>query len=195
MDDAVKLLTYDASWLNELTAHHKFAFGIISVCCSLIPVAERLDWTLSYEQVIEKLGSVYSSYCKAKGKNVVTNRFYLFLLSGLDESDCVIKSVPDDISSNSCESICTYFQWVVDIQEVFSRWKRSFYNKNLNYDDIQHYNHFYINLHNICVALCAPSLLVDTHDGEGSRNEYLKLFEKLNIHLIKYIPGQPSAGW
>lgn len=68
LDDTVKLLAYDASWLEELTLHHKFAFGVVSVCCSLIPVADgNLAWTLSYDQVVEKLGTIYTCYCKAKG--------------------------------------------------------------------------------------------------------------------------------
>ena len=68
LEDTVSLLTYDASWLEELTLHHKFAFGVISVCCSLIPVAENcLDWTLPYCKVIQKLGTIFTCYCKAKG--------------------------------------------------------------------------------------------------------------------------------
>ena len=195
MDDAISLLTYDASWLDELTLHQRFAFGMVAVCCSLIPVSERLDWTLSYDQVIEKLGSIYSSYCKAKGRMLMALNVIVYVYLGISESNYLIKSIPNDVIGNSCDDVRAYFQWVVDVQNVFNRWKTSFSNKSLNYDDIQHYNHFYVNLHNVCTALSAASLLVDPHDGEGSRSEYLKLFEKLNIHLIKYIPGQPSAGW
>lgn len=67
LEDTVNLLAYDASWLEELSLHHKFAFGVVSVCCSLIPVAESLDWTLPYSEVVKKLGTIFSCYCKAKG--------------------------------------------------------------------------------------------------------------------------------
>ena len=88
-----------------------------------------------------------------------------------------------------------YFQWIVDVQKILADWKREFSEKTLNYDSIQHYYHYYINLYIIGGALCTPFLVADPDVAEGGHSEYLKLFERLNCHLIKYISGQPEASW
>ena len=119
----------------------------------------------------------------------------LSLSSGLAGEDCWLKTVPDDILACSSDDIQTYFKWIVEIQQILAEWKREFFEKTLNYDDIQHYNHIYINLDNIGAALCAPFLVADPEVAEGGRSEYLKLFERLNCHLIKYISGHPEASW
>lgn len=89
----------------------------------------------------------------------------------------------------------TYFKWIVDIQQILADWKKEFSEKTLNFDSIQHYNHIYSNLDNIGAALCTPFLVADPEVAEGGRSEYLKLFERLNCHLIKYISGHPEASW
>lgn len=113
----------------------------------------------------------------------------------MEGDDCLLMAVPQDIISLSCEEISSYFQWVIEIQHILGRWKKSFTDKSLTYDNLQHYNHFYVNIDNIGTALRARPLVVDPHLSEGSRNDYLKLYERLNIHLIKYIAGHPEASW
>lgn len=114
---------------------------------------------------------------------------------GLDEEDCILKSIPEDISNIACDEISTYFQWVIDIQQVISRWKKSFTEKSLTYDNIQHFNHFYLHVSAVGHSVLASSLVYDIQLAEEAHNEFLKLFEQLNIHLIKYIAGQPEASW
>ena len=78
---------------------------------------------------------------------------------------------------------------------MLADWKRQFSEKTLNYDSIQHCIHFYVNLDNIGAALCVPFLVADLEIVEQVHYEYLKLFERLNCHLIKYISGHPEASW
>ena len=88
-----------------------------------------------------------------------------------------------------------YFQWIVDIQQILADWKREISEKTLNYDSIQHYSHIYTNLDNIGAVLCASFLVPDPEIVEQGHYEFLKLFERLNCHLIKYISGHPEASW
>ena len=117
-----------------------------------------------------------------------------FFFLDLANEDCWLQAIPDDVIACSCEDMEVYFQWVVDIQEILAAWKREF-SENLNYDSIHHHHHFSINLQVIGAALCTPFLVVDPEVTRGRCFEYLKLFERLNCHLIKYIYGHPEASW
>ena len=178
--DTIALLCHDTSWLTDLSPHHKFAFGVVSVCCAHLPVGNTLDWTTSYCEVVKKLGSVYLNYCKAKG---------------LVSEECCISEIPEDIANSSLDAIHNYFQWIVQVQSIMKDWKQRFSKKLLNFDEIQEYSRLSAAVHDVAVAVGAEVLMVDPHEVEECKNQYLQLFEKLNAHLIKYIPGHPEAGW
>lgn len=114
---------------------------------------------------------------------------------GLEGEECILKSIPDDITSLSCEGINTLFQWVIDVQQVLGWWKKSFTEKSLTFDNMQHFNHFYVHVSDVGSAVHASSLVYDVQLANDAHTEFLKLFEQLNIHLIKYISGQPEVSW
>ena len=180
LSDTSALLSHDTSWLTDLNPHHKFAFGVVSVCCAHLPVSGTLDWASSYGQVVKKLGSVYLSYCKAKG---------------LVDGECCISEIPEDVASSSLDAIYKYFQWIVQVQSIMKDWKQRFLGRLLNFDEIQEYSRLSDAVHDVAVAIGAEVLMVDPDEVEACKNQYLQLFEKLNVHLIKYIPGHPEAGW
>ncbi len=64
LEDTIGHLSYDTTWLTEVTSHHKFAFGMVGVCCSRVIVKETLDWMQSYSDVIKRIGIVIETYNK-----------------------------------------------------------------------------------------------------------------------------------
>ena len=134
----------------------------------------------SYDQVISKLGRIYTCYCEAKG---------------LLKDERVITEIPDDVAKIPCAELHAYFQWIIDVHEVLSQWCKKFSNRLLNYDEIQEYHKFYMDIDKVGVATCALPAVMKSEEAEAARIEYLKLFECLNCLLIKYIPGHPEHGW
>ena len=63
-----------------------------------------------------------------------------------------------------------YFQWIVDILQILADWKREFSEKTLNYDSIEYYIYFYINLNNIGAAIYAPFLVADNQSIVSALN-------------------------
>ena len=126
---------------------------------------------------------------------VVTTVIIASLNVGITNEDCWLQAIPDDILACSCDDMLTFFKWIVDIQKILADWKRELSKKTCNYDSIQHYNRFYINIINIGTALCTQFLVADFEIVEGGLSEYLKLFERLNCYLIKYTSGHPEASW
>lgn len=180
LEDTIGHVTYDASWLTEITPHHKFAFGVISVCCSRVIVNETLDWVESYDDVIKRLGKVYNGYCNAKG---------------LLKEECLISEIPEDVKKLGCPEITAYFQWVLDIQNVFAVWKGKFPSMLLNFDEILEYMKYFTHVIEVSKAINATPLVMEMEDVKKAHEEYQKLFEALNCHLIKYIPEHPEHGW
>ena len=145
-----------------------------------MPVSSALDWASSYCQVVKKLGSVYLNYCKA---------------NGLVNEECCIAEIPKDVANLSVDAMHNYFQWIVQVQSIIKDWKQRFSKNLLNFDEIQEYGRLSGAVREVAVAVGAEMLIVDPNEVEMCKNQYLQLFEKLNAHLIKYIPGHPEAGW
>ena len=180
IEDTIGHLCYDASWLTEVTPHQKFAFNMVGVCCSRVAVNETLDWMESYSDVIARLGKVYHCYCTAKG---------------LLKEECLISDIPEDVKKLNSPEVTAYFHWIVDIQKVLALWKGKFPSMLLNHDEILEYLKFYSDAECVSKAVNATPLLMDSDAVERSHQEYQKLFEALNCHLIRYIPDHPEHGW
>ena len=180
LSDTIGLLSYDTSWLTDLTAHHKFAFGVVAVCCSRLPLSEQLHWMSSYTQVVALLGKIYTAYCHHQG---------------IEEDSTILSELPADVREVRLEDMHRYFQWVIDVQAVLLLWKRKFTEQNLTFDLMLDYLHLGTHVMDVGKSLCSESLVVDSSVMEASKSQYLRLFEKLNYHLVKYIPGHPEAGW
>ncbi len=180
LEDTIGHLSYDTTWLTEVTSHHKFAFGMVGVCCSRVIVKETLDWMQSYSDVIKRIGIIYQCYCSSKG---------------LLKEECMITEIPEDVKKINCPEVTAYFQWIVDIQNVLWQWKGNFTTMLLNFDQILEYLRFFENISEVCKAVNATPLFMDSDAVERTHHEYQRLFESLNCHLIKYIPEHPEHGW
>ena len=180
LEDTIGHLSYDISWVTEVTSHHKFCFGMVGVCCSRVVVKETLDWMESYSDVIKRLGNIYQCYCRSKG---------------LLKEECMITELPEDVKQINCPEITAYFQWIVDIHNVLSHWKGNFTTMLLNYDQILEYVRFYDSINVVSKAVNATPIFMQLEAVERTHCEYKKQFESLNCHLIKYIPEHPEHGW
>lgn len=180
LSDTVQLLSYDTSWLTDLNAHHRFAFGVVAVCCSRLPISEQLDWMCSYAQVIEQLGKIYTSYCNHQG---------------IEEEARILTELPAAVRQSPLEEMHSFFQWVIVVQSVLALWKRKFMDQTLTFDQMLEYIRLGRNIENVGAAVCGSLLVVDPTVVEEYKSSFLRQFEKLNLHLIKYIPGHPEAQW
>ena len=90
-------------------------------------------------------------------------------------------------------SLYRYFDWVHQVQATLLKWYQKFTEEHINYDQIFTYTTHQRQLENIGKCLGASSAIVK--DTETIKNNFLIAFEKLNVILIKYIPGKPDAKW
>lgn len=181
LSDTIGLLSYDTSWLTDLTAHHKFAFGVVAVCCSRLPISsEQLHWMSSYTQVVALMGKIYTAYCQHQG---------------IEEDSTILSELPAAVREARLEDMHSYFQWVIDVQTVLLQWKRKFTEQSLTYDLMLDYHRLGMHVRDVGISLCSASLVTDSSVVEASTSQYLQLFEKLNYHLVKYIPEHPEARW
>lgn len=161
-----------------MNAHHRFAFGVVNVCCSRLPVSEELDWMKSYTSVVTELGKIFSTFCHHQG---------------IDDS--ILTSMPAEVQASSSEDIQQYFQWVINVQNALAFWNKKFSQQSLNYDQMLGYLDLSKSIASVGKAVCGLNLVIDASVVEKRKNDFLQLFERLNRHLIKYIPTHPETGW
>lgn len=109
------------------------------------------------------------------------------------QTEIVLHSLPQDIACLPNDDVHRFFDWVRTLQQVLFEWKKKIQQHNCNYDDILFYASNLSNLIQIGQFICARSAIVDSKDILHLKNNYLELFEKINSHFIKYIPGKPDA--
>ena len=90
---------------------------------------------------------------------------------------------------------CRYFEWVRQVQIVVLTWQRKVQEKELNYDDILLYALFQNGIELIGHAVGAISTVIEPHVISEQKNNFLQLFEQLNVLLLRYIPGKPEVNW
>ena len=147
-----------------------------------MPLSNNLEWVNSYYTVIDQLGRIYGVYCSQQQMQDTK--------SILDD-----ESMPADVSESSCEGVKVFFEWVSKAQQTLDSWRQKFQNRHINYDEIQLYTTIFSQLNRVATALSAESLVVDIQFVQGLKQDLLQAFEMLNILLLRYIPGQPEAGW
>ena len=147
-----------------------------------MPVTESLEWARSYYHVIDYLGKIYSIYIQRQ--------------VGLDaESVLNEETMPLDITNSTCEGVKLFFEWLSRAQQVLAAWRDKIISKKVNYDDIQLYLDVYSLLTRAATGLTANSLIVDSPYVHAIKADFLMAFEQLNIMLLRYISGQPDAGY
>ena len=175
-------LQKDLSWIQALNPQQKFCWVIVATFClktSASITADSYDWIHSNDYIITQFGQVYASYCN--GKNI-------------PESERVLTdTLPKDIACFPSDDVHKFFEWVRRIQQVLFVWQGKVQEGDVNYDDILLYAFNQAKLFQIGQLVCCRSAIIDSQDIKSLLNNYLMLFEKVNAHLIKYIPGNPDA--
>ena len=172
-------LQKDLSWIQALNPQQKFCWGIVATICSKTSAsitADSYDWIHFNDYTITLLGQIYASYCN--GKNI-------------PEIERVLTdTLPKDIAHLPSDDVHKFFEWVRRIQQVLFDWQRKVLDGDVNYDDILLYASKQSILLHIGQLVCSRLAIIDSQDIKLS---YLEPFEKVNAHLIKYIPGNPDA--
>ena len=158
---------------QSLYPQQRFCWGIVAAYCSnlsLIITPSNFDWIGSYIEIIDLLGEIFKSYGK-----------------GLDTSKATLTIPPN-------EDLHTFFSWVHKLQEILLDWQRKIlHEKECNYDEIMLYASNHAMLLQIGDLFCVPSSIGDLQQIQQTKNVYLRQFERVNGHIIKYIPGDPRA--
>ena len=175
-------LQNDLSWIQALNPQQKFCWGIVAIFCSKTSAsitADSYGWIHSNDYIITQLGPIYISY--SYGKNI-------------PEVERVLANTPPkDIARLPSDDVHKFFEWVRRIQQVLFVWQRKVLDGDVNYDDILLYASKQSILLHIGQLVCSRLAIIDSKVIRSSLNDYLVLFEKINAHLIKYIPGNPDA--
>lgn len=147
-----------------------------------MPLSDNLEWVNAYYTVIDQLGRIYGVYCSQQQMQDTK--------SILDD-----ESMPTDVSESSCDGVKLFFGWVAKAQQTLDSWRQKFQSRQINYDEILLYTTIFSQLSRVATALSGESLVVDIQYVQGLKQDLLQAFEMLHILLLRYIPGQPEAGW
>ena len=177
---ATNILQKDLTWIQVLHPEQKFCLGIVATYCSkistTIPTDDSLGWISSYFRIILQLGLIFTAYCKARNL--------------LENERNIITTLPKDIAHHPNEDVHKFFVFIQKLQGILFRWKtKILHDKNCNYDDILLYALNITILLQIGDTLCVPSAIVDFETIAKTKDYFLELFEVVNTHMIKYIPG------
>ena len=105
-------------------------------------------------------------------------------------------ALPVAIAKNPpSSSVRKYFEWLQIVHSMLAEWESRLYKKRANYDEILWYLQNWQNICNLADAVVATSLILSSDMLEALNETFLNEFEVLNQLLLKYIPGDPKAGW
>ena len=183
MDAAVNVLTDNLVWIQKApTLKQKFCLQILCMCCTKIPVSSDMDfnWTREYTGIINKLGTVFCSYSSSKK---------------FTEEQTLCKLLPEEVRNNPSDSVLQYFQWIQRLHKVLSSWSLKLDHESANYDDIFWYHQNQRHICKLAEAVAGTSLVLSSHKISGLHLSFQEEFVQLNQLLLKYIPGDPKAGW
>lgn len=94
LQEIVRFLKGDLSWLTSLSTKQRFCWGILATCCSKMAVnKESLEWVHLYGSFITslELGLVYRSYCTFKKLS--------------SEERVIVADLPQDVQTHKSEDL------------------------------------------------------------------------------------------
>ena len=106
-----------------------------------------------------------------------------------------IDSTLSDLCGVASEEVAIYFKWVLGIRRLLSSWKEKFSSKSIQYNEIKMYKENWNNIHDLGEALQTLETIINHGNVCSVETQFQTLFEKLNVVLIKYLPGDPNAKW
>ena len=103
--------------------------------------------------------------------------------------------LPQSILENPSTSVKQYFSWIQKIHKVMLSWKKKLDENDANYDEINLYTQKQHHIHEIAQHVSATGLVISPDNLLVVKNDFLEKVEQLNIHVLKYVPGDPKLGW
>ena len=180
--ECVTTICQEIGCLKNPSSRLNFCWGIVASCCKKIPISDNFEWATSYYSVISQFGRIFGIYCTT---------------AGLEEREGILREdhFPSDVADCPSENVRKFFSWVSKAQQVLCAWQQKFNSKCINFDEILLYAKSFSQINRVATVFQAESLVVDTHDVQLIKQDFLQSFELLNILLLCYIKGQPDAGW
>ena len=182
VNESVTVICKGIDSLKDLSSRLNFCWGIVASCCKKIPISDDFEWARSYYSIISQFGRIFGVYCS---------------MAGLEDREAILREdhFPSDVVDCPSENVKKFFSWVSKAQDVLSVWQQKFTSKHINFDEILLYGKNFSQINRVATVFQSESLVVDTHDVQLVKQEFLQSFELLNMLLICYIKGHPDAGW
>ena len=168
--------------LHDLSSRLTFCWGIVSSCCQKMPLTENLDWISIYYSVIDQLGRIYSVYQSTQD-------------AGDTRSVLTEDSLSSDVTECPTEGVVVFFKWIAQAQRILGEWKDRLKTMDVNYDELLLYLKHISQIGRAAVSLSSDGLVMDSTTVKAMKQDFLQQFELLNMFLIRYVVGQPEAGW
>ena len=145
-------------------------------------MSNNYDWIANYRALFYQFSRIYGTYCEH---------------NHMEEGDRILKtdSFPPDVTDSPCEDVKKFFSWVCSAQQVIVTWQNKLESKHVNFDEIHLYLKHFSQINRLGSEFSAEGLVMDTQSVQALKQEFLQNFEVLNMFLIRYISGQPDAGW
>ena len=113
---------------------------------------------------------------------------FLFFLDGTSSAE-------QSVSTLAVSDHARYFQWVNKVKDIFLFWKKKFSSHNIMHQEIEMYHEHREEIYKLAEVFQDRSLAVSDSDVASLKMLFLQQFEKLNMILIKYIPGSTDGKW
>lgn len=97
-----------------------------------------------------------------------------------------------ELACSEIPDVAAYFKFVLEMKQILKFWKDKFTSSKINNSEISSYGKHWKAISELGESLGANSLVVTSDDVDSRWKHFLEVFEKLNIALIKYIPGDES---
>ena len=183
MDAAISILKTNLEWMQEEPSlKQNFCLEFMCACCARIPLNDvEFDWMREYIDIIRNLGEVFCCYSASRQL--------------VGEQTIFCGCLPEDVEKSPSTFVLQYFKWIQRLHKMLSLWKSKLDDQSANYDDIHWYYQNQRHIYNLAEAVRGTSLVLLPHKISELQHSFLQEFEELNLLLLKYIPGEPKAGW
>ena len=97
-----------------------------------------------------------------------------------------------ELACSELPDVAAYFKFVLEMRQILMIWKDKFTTCKINNSEIGIYRKHWKAISELGESVDASSSVVTSSDVTSRGKHFLEVFEKLNIALIQYIPGEES---
>lgn len=97
-----------------------------------------------------------------------------------------------ELACSEIPDVAAYFKFVLEMKQILKFWKDKFTSSKISNNEIGTYRKHWKAISELGESLGANSLVATSDVVDSRWKHFLEVFEKLNIALIKYIPGDKS---